>query len=236
MESPSASLQAELDASRAYHEGRTQGQTPADKGVISWFEREVVDTNLEGAVLIDGLLQGARLIRCCLDGVLAYDALAGHSVWDGSSLVDAEFRQASMVNASLRETVLDGARFAKVDLAGGVFSGARARGANFFKAWMPGANLAGVDLQGADLTRARLDGADLSGANLAGATLTSASINCSTKLAGCTGLDSARVDRLLIDGKVVEGDDARRELVARASGLPGVLRADDPDADEPQEG
>lgn len=217
---PIDALKAELDASRSYIDALSRGERPERQVGISWFELEVVDTDLEGAVLVDAFLQGTRFLRCRLDRALVYDALAGYSVWDGSSLVEAEFNKATLAGASLRDTVLDRARFVKTDLSDAVFTGASARGANFFKAWMPDADLAGVDLQDADLTRANLEGADLSGAKLAGANLTKVFINAGTKLTGCTGLDSVRVDILFVDGEKLEGDAARRALLERAAAPP----------------
>ena len=68
---------------------------PLDPEMAMLIEREVVDTDLEGAVLVDAFLQSARFLRCRLDRALVYDALAGYSVWDGSSLVEAEFNKAA---------------------------------------------------------------------------------------------------------------------------------------------
>jgi len=213
-------MKAELDSNRADLDALSRGEKPEYKSSFSWFEREVVDTDLEGAVLVDAFLQSARFLRCRLDRALVYDALAGYSVWDGSSLVEAEFNKAILAEASLRHTLLDRARFVKTDLAGAVFTGARACGANFFKAWLLDADLAGVDLRDADLTRANLEGADLSGAKLAGANLTMVFIDASTKLAGCTGLESVKVDLLFVDGAKLEGDAARRALLEHAAAPP----------------
>ena len=101
---------------------------------------------------------------------------APDSVWEKSTLVEADFHEANLAEAQLPFADLTGARLLEANLAGclmhkTVLKDAKSGNANFFKALLEktdftGASLVGSNFYEADFFEAVTEGADFSGANL----------------------------------------------------------------------
>jgi uncharacterized protein YjbI with pentapeptide repeats len=144
------------------------------------------NTNLQGANLDRGELQGVRLDDANLQGAsLDIVNLRGVSLasanLQGASLHYANLQRARLVGAnlqgvSLNYAQLQGAHLYHTDLQGASLLDADLQGASLIGTQLQGARLYYVDLQGARLLDADLQGASLHHANLRGALLTGANL------------------------------------------------------------
>ena len=120
-------------------------------------------TCLDGTILVDLKLRGARLAEAGLEAAF---------------LLDVDLRGADLSWANLRgarvNADLAGADLEFADLRGADLFGDDLRDAHLFKADLRGAKLLRADLRGANLSYVDLRGASLYGADLRGADLTGA--------------------------------------------------------------
>ena len=166
----------------------------------------LINTNLQGAVLTGANLQGAILFRANLQKAMLYKSNLLDAVLDESDLQECNLNYADLQRASLRRarlqkahlmgarlqhgklvgTHLSGADLRGADLRGANLEAAKLRGTNLQKAKLMGANLGSASLERANLGEANLEGADLriadlretdlEGANLEGANLEGANL------------------------------------------------------------
>jgi uncharacterized protein YjbI with pentapeptide repeats len=89
------------------------------------------------------------------------------SIFAGSTLTDADFRNMNIAGTSFANAKLNNAKFSGAENAGSAnFSGARASGANFSGTNAVGGNFRGATLDDADLSDADFSGADLRDASI----------------------------------------------------------------------
>ncbi|AUX48493.1 hypothetical protein SOCE26_100310 [Sorangium cellulosum] len=170
---------------------------PVDLSNAQLGQCNLLKADLRGARFMGADLSDANLVECELDGAdfsratlvkTTFVGCRGERVSfrearlrqgvivHGSSLREADFRDADMEKANLRGTSLVGARLDRCNLAGADLSECDASGASLERAVMKGSllirtNLTGASLLGANLmdalaSKAQLAGADFTGANL----------------------------------------------------------------------
>lgn len=141
-------------------------------------EANLFKAELQGTNLVGAQLQGVNLSEAQLQGAnLAGAQLQGANLQEvqlqGINLFGAQLQGSNLYKAQLQGTNLYGAKLQGADLRG-----AQLQGVELFEAKLQGADLSGAQLQGANLYWAELQGANLEGAQLQGAELSSAKLHC----------------------------------------------------------
>ena len=147
-----------------------------------------------------------------------------YAVLSGSTLCQADLREAKLHRANLEGAKLHGANLEGAELHGADLWGAKLHGADLSSAELHGADLWGAKLHGANLSSAELRGADLSSAELHGANLSSAELHganlSSAELHGAD-LSSAKLHGAELSSAQLHGANLRGAQLHRASNDPG---------------
>ncbi|MGC4982181.1 serine/threonine-protein kinase [Streptomyces sp. DT193] len=177
------------DWQRGHQEACRDPRTPAVKELRHLVEElahlpggllahiDLSGLNLDGAVLIQGKLAGARLTGTQLSFVLMPSADLREANLVGADLAGTYLGSADLAGTDLSDAQLYTTHLTEANLAGAHLTGANLVAAVLSDADLSGADLRGAVLHGASLREAQLRGADLSGADLRGADLAGADLS-----------------------------------------------------------
>jgi uncharacterized protein YjbI with pentapeptide repeats len=160
------------------------------------------EARLEGARLINSVLERANLKNANLNNALLRSAILEEANLEGAKLQGADLRQAKLQGADLTSAELQRANLFKTKLNGAKLLEAKLQKAKLADACLEGADLTSANLEGADLTCANLEKANLYKTKLQGADLSKADLKGAK-------LGTANLQKANLEGAKLQGADLK---------------------------